>query len=112
MTHLSVYATTTLAPDKVLFSTEKCRYFILFLYEYVYDSHEKCLAKVLLMSIPYICFRGELRKLSCGYFLISGATNDVSVIWMIQKGLNHMLDIHVISFFFFFFFFLVLLNLV
>ena len=44
--------------------------FFLFLHEniYVVGTHQKCLAKVLLMSTHNICLRGEIRKMSILFF--------------------------------------------
>ena len=40
---------------------------------YVVGTHQKCLSEGLLMSTHNICFRGEIRKILCGYPLLSVA---------------------------------------
>ena len=36
-------------------------------------THKKCLHEALLMCTHNICFRGGIRKIFCGYQLLSGA---------------------------------------
>ena len=40
---------------------------------YVVGTHLKRLAEALLMSTHNMCFRGEIRKILCGYTLLSVA---------------------------------------
>ena len=61
-----------IATDKALFSSEKCWYLSYFSTKtYVVGTHQKGLGEVLLMSTHNICFRWEIRKILCGYPLLS-----------------------------------------
>ena len=63
-----------IATDKALFSSEKCWYLSYFsIKTYVVGTHQKHLGETLLMSTHNIWFRGEIRKMLCGYPLLSVA---------------------------------------
>ena len=71
---LGVQKIEHIATDKVLFSSEKCWYLSYFSTKtYVVDTHYKLLAEALLMSTHNICFHREIRKIICGYPLLSVA---------------------------------------
>ena len=73
-THSCVYTIAGIATDKALFSSEKCWYFSYFsMKTYEVGTHKKCLAQALLMSTHNICFHGEIRKILCGYPLLTVA---------------------------------------
>ena len=81
----------TTATDEAHFSSEKCWYLSYFLTKtyvvgthlkrlgyflmktYVVGTHQKRLAEALLMSTHNICFCQEIRKILCGYLLLSVA---------------------------------------
>ena len=63
-----------IATEKALFSSEKCWYLSYFsMKTYVVGTHYKHLAEALLMSTHNVCFCGEIRKILCGYSLLSVA---------------------------------------
>ena len=65
-----------IATDKVLFSSKKCLYLSYFsMKTFVVGTHSKRLAEALLMSTHNICFCGEIRKILCGYLLLTVAMN-------------------------------------
>ena len=64
----------SIATDKALFSSKKCWYLSYFSVKtYVVGTHLKCLSEALLMSTHNICIRWEIRKILCGYPLLSVA---------------------------------------
>ena len=72
--HPSILVACIIASDKANFSIEKYWYFSYFsIKTYVVGTHQKRLAKALLMSTHSICFRGEIRKILCWYTFLSGA---------------------------------------
>ena len=44
------------------------------------SGERMCLSEVLLMSTHNICFHGEIRKVLCGYPLLSGAMHDLDIL--------------------------------
>ena len=52
---------------------------------YVVGTHKKRLAEVLLMSTHNICFHGEIKKILCGYPLLSVAIKPWTYIYHYTK---------------------------
>ena len=75
--HLELCTSTNLiATDKALFASKKCWYLSYFSKKtttYVVGTHWKHLGEALLMSTHHICFCWEIRKILCGYPLLSVA---------------------------------------
>ena len=74
------YDKLVIATDKPFFHPKNADIFLISPRKHVVGTHYKRLTEVLLMSTHNICFRGEIRKILCGYPLLSVAIVSVRII--------------------------------